>query len=50
MAIKRKLAEHRLATPLFDSTLITKGIEKAYSTMYERRLAGLGADHIYVSG
>jgi protein O-GlcNAc transferase len=50
MAIKRKLAEHRLVTPLFDTTLITKGIEKAYSTMYERRLAGLDTDHINVSG
>jgi len=49
-AIKRKLADHRLITPLFDTALFAKGVEKAYSTMYERRLAGLATDHIYVSG
>ena len=49
-AIKRKLADHRLITPLFDTTLFATGVEKAYSTMYERRLADLAADHIYVSG
>lgn len=48
-AIKSKLADHRLTTPLFDTTLFTKGIEKAYSTMYERRVAGLATDHICVS-
>jgi protein O-GlcNAc transferase len=48
-AIKQKLADHRLTAPLFDTTLYTKGIEKAYSTMYERRLAGFATDHICVS-
>ena len=48
--IKRKLADHRLTTPLFDTKLFVKGIEKAYVTMYERHRAGLTTDHIYVSG
>ena len=47
--IKRKLADHRLTTPLFDTKLFVKGIEKAYVTMYERHRAGLTTDHIYVS-
>ncbi|HXX50670.1 MAG TPA: tetratricopeptide repeat protein [Xanthobacteraceae bacterium] len=48
--IARKLADHRLTTPLFDTALFASGIEKAYSTMHERLQAGLSADHIYVSG
>jgi len=49
-AVKQKLADHRLTTPLFDTTFFAKAIENAYSTMYERHQAGLPADHIYVSG
>jgi predicted O-linked N-acetylglucosamine transferase (SPINDLY family) len=48
--IKRRLADHRLTTPLFDTKLFVKGIEKAYVIMYERHRAGLPTDHIYVSG
>ena len=36
-AIKHKLAENRLTTPLFDTKLFTKHIETAYTAMYERR-------------
>ena len=47
-AIKRKLAENRLTTPLFDTKLFTKHIEAAYTMMYERHQAGLPPDHIVV--
>jgi len=46
--IKRKLAENRLTTPLFDTKLFTRHIEAAYRTMYERHQAGLAPDHIDV--
>jgi protein O-GlcNAc transferase len=48
--IKRKLAEHRLTTPLFDTELFVKGMERAYGAMYDRHKAALGPDHIDVSG
>ena len=47
-AIKHKLAENRLTTPLFDTQLFTKHIEAAYTAMYERYQADLPPDHIYV--
>jgi protein O-GlcNAc transferase len=46
--IKRKLADNRLKTPLFDTKLFTKHIEAAYTAMYERHKAGLAPDHIIV--
>jgi predicted O-linked N-acetylglucosamine transferase (SPINDLY family) len=46
--IKSKLAENRLATPLFDTKLFTKHIEAAYTAMYERHQAGLAPDHIII--
>ena len=45
-SIKRKLADNRLTTPLFDTKLFTKHIEAAYTAMYERHQAGLAPDHI----
>jgi protein O-GlcNAc transferase len=47
-AIKHKLAENRLTTPLFDTKLFTKHIEAAFSAMYERYHAELPPDHIIV--
>ena len=47
-AIKRKLANNRLTTPLFDTQKFTRHIEAAYTTMYERYQADLPPDHIYV--
>ena len=47
--IKRKLAENRLTTPLFDTKRFTRHIEAAYTAMYERHQAGLPPDHIAVS-
>jgi predicted O-linked N-acetylglucosamine transferase (SPINDLY family) len=46
--IKRKLADNRLTTPLFDTKLFTKHIESAYTAMYERHQAGLAPDHINI--
>ncbi len=46
--IKRKLAENRLTTPLFDTKLFTRHIEAAYTAMYERHQAGLPPDHIII--
>ena len=48
VAIKRKVTENRLTTPLFDTKLFTEHIEAAYTTMYERHQAGLAPDHIVV--
>jgi predicted O-linked N-acetylglucosamine transferase (SPINDLY family) len=48
-AIKRKLANNRLTTPLFDTQMYTRHIEAAYAAMYERYQADLPPDHIYVS-
>jgi len=48
--LKRKLEEHRLNTPLFDTSLLARRIETAYSTMHERHRAGLATDHIDVAG
>ena len=47
-AFKRKLADNRLTTPLFDTQLYTKHIEAAYTAIYERYQAGLAPDHIIV--
>ncbi len=47
-AIKHKLAENRLTTPLFDTKLFTKHIEAAYTMMHECHQAGLAPDHIVI--
>ena len=46
--IKRKLADNRLTTPLFDTKLFTKHIEAVYTAMYGRHQAGLPPDHIII--
>jgi len=46
--IKRKLAENRLTTPLFDTRLFTRHLEAAYTAMHERHRAGLAPDHIVI--
>jgi protein O-GlcNAc transferase len=47
-AVKRKLADNRLTTPLFDTRLFTKHIEAAYTAMYQRHRAGSPPDHIFI--
>jgi protein O-GlcNAc transferase len=46
--IKRKLADNRLATPLFNTLGFTRHIETAYKAVYERYQANLPPDHIDV--
>ena len=48
-SIKHKLENNRLATPLFDTPQFAKHIEAAYLQMYERYMANLPPDHIYIS-
>ncbi len=47
-AIRDKLAQNRLSTPLFDTESFTRNIESAYEAMHKRHLAGLPPDHISV--
>jgi len=47
-SIRNRLAENRLTTPLFDSTLFTKHIEAGYQKAYDRYHDGLSPDHIFV--
>jgi protein O-GlcNAc transferase len=48
--IAQKLDAHRLTTPLFDTELFARGLEKAFLEMYRRYQEGLAPDHIYVAG
>jgi protein O-GlcNAc transferase len=47
-AIRQKLADNRLTTPLFDTRLFTRHLEQAYAAMVERHRGGLAPDHIVV--
>jgi predicted O-linked N-acetylglucosamine transferase (SPINDLY family) len=47
--IKLKLANNRLAAPLFDTPLFAKNLETAYIRMVERYQADLQPDHISIS-
>jgi predicted O-linked N-acetylglucosamine transferase (SPINDLY family) len=47
-ATRQKLANRRLQTPLFDTQLLTRHIEAAYTAMYRRHKAGLSPDHMHV--
>ena len=46
MAIKAQLTNNRLSTPLFDTELFTRNIEKAYQAMHARHQAGLPPQHV----
>ena len=46
--IRRKLANNRLTTALFDTRLFTSQIERAYASMYDRYWADQPPDHIRV--
>jgi predicted O-linked N-acetylglucosamine transferase (SPINDLY family) len=48
-SIRRRLADNRLTTPLFDTRLFTRHIEAAYAAMHARHQAGLAPDHIAIS-
>jgi protein O-GlcNAc transferase len=49
-AIRQKLAENRLASPLFDTLRFTRHIEAAYTAMHDRHTSGLAPDHIVIAG
>ena len=48
-AIKTKLANNRLTSPLFDTPLFTKDLEQIYMKMYERYQGDLAPDTIMVN-
>ncbi|MDG4550141.1 MAG: tetratricopeptide repeat protein [Candidatus Contendobacter sp.] len=48
VAIKRKLEENRLTTPLFNTESFTKHLEAAYIQIHERYQADLPPDHVYI--
>lgn len=48
-AIRRRLANNRLTTPLFDSRAFVRDLESAYTRISERYRAGLPPEHIYVA-
>ncbi len=45
---KKQLELNRLTTPLFDTRLFTRNIERAYLKMIERHQLGLPPDHLYI--
>ena len=47
-ALRRKLADNRLTTPLFDTARFTRHLEQAYAAMHARRKAGQRPGHIVV--
>jgi protein O-GlcNAc transferase len=47
-AMKHKLAENRIGSPLFDTGIFTGHLEAAYIAMYQRHQAGLAPDHIVI--
>jgi predicted O-linked N-acetylglucosamine transferase (SPINDLY family) len=48
-AIRQKLADNRLAAPLFDTGRLTTHLEAAYTAMVERHRSGLAPDHFVVT-
>ena len=47
--ISATLAKNRFATPCFDTALLTRNVEKAYTQMYERSLEGSAPEDIFVA-
>jgi predicted O-linked N-acetylglucosamine transferase (SPINDLY family) len=46
--IRRRLAANRLTTPLFDSRTFTQNLERGYTRIYERCLAGMPPEDLPV--
>jgi len=46
--LRDRLARHRRSRPLFDAKLLTRGIERAYATIYGRHQDGLPPEHLDV--
>lgn len=49
-ALRQKLADNRLTTPLFDTVRFTRHLEQAYAAMHARRKAGQRPEHIVIAG
>ncbi len=49
-ALREKLADNRLTTPLFNTVRFTRHLEQAYSAMHARRKAGQKPEHIVIAG
>jgi predicted O-linked N-acetylglucosamine transferase (SPINDLY family) len=47
-ALKEKLEKNRLSTPLFNTSLFSKGIEAAYSEIYKRHQSDLAPEDIFI--
>jgi len=47
-ALRQKLEDHRLTTPLFDTARFTRHLEQAYGAMHARRKAGQKPEHIVI--
>jgi len=47
-AIRGKLAANRLTTPLFDTRLLTRHLESAYTEIHARHLSDLPPEHLLV--
>ena len=47
-ALRQKLADNRLTTPLFDTVRFTRHLEQAYTAMHARRKARQKPEHIVV--
>jgi predicted O-linked N-acetylglucosamine transferase (SPINDLY family) len=47
--IKQKLAINKLTSPLFNTHLFTRNLEKVFRQIYERQHSGLSPDHIRLS-
>jgi predicted O-linked N-acetylglucosamine transferase (SPINDLY family) len=48
-AIKTKLAQNRLSTPLFDIQQFTRHLETGYTLMYQRYRSGLPPTHLHIA-
>jgi tetratricopeptide (TPR) repeat protein len=49
LELKRRLADNRLKTPLFNTQMFTKHLEAAYTEMMRRHLTGLCPEQIEIS-
>lgn len=47
--LRQKLSDNRTSAPLFDADLFARHVEAAYTAMWQRKIQGLVADHIYVT-
>ncbi len=46
--VRNKLSKNRLSSPLFNTQVFTRHLERAYEAMHQRQMSGLPPDHIQV--